>query len=377
MPVKAIKWLLMRHGPLVIRPSLDPAMWRWVFAMLRNCTAARYAVNKSRMVPIAEYSRDLLRELRAETGIAYDERSQGTLQLFRTQKQLDGVGQGHRGARRVRRAATRCSTATAASRAEPALGPRAGQVRRRPAPAGRRDRRLLHVHRARSRELAAARGVEFRFGDDDRAASSPTATASPASPPSAGPVAGDAYVVALGSYSPLLLKPLGIDLPVYPVKGYSITVPITDPAGAPGIDGDGRDLQGRDHPARRPHPRRRHGRARRLRPTLHAARRATLEHVVTDLFPGGGDAAGRQLLVRPAADDAGRHAGDRPGEVRATSGSTPATARSAGPWPAAPAACSPTSSPAARRRSTPARSASTATPPPPPPSTPTRRKLHA
>ena len=60
--------------------------------MLRNCTAERYAVNKSRMIPIAEYSRDCLRALRAEIGIKYDERSQGTLQLFRKQKQLDGTG---------------------------------------------------------------------------------------------------------------------------------------------------------------------------------------------------------------------------------------------------------------------------------------------
>jgi D-amino-acid dehydrogenase len=64
----------------------------WVLKMLRNCTSARYAVNKARMVPIAEYSRDCLRELRAETGIAYDDRAQGTLQLFRTQSQLDHTG---------------------------------------------------------------------------------------------------------------------------------------------------------------------------------------------------------------------------------------------------------------------------------------------
>ena len=92
MPVKAIKWLLMRHGPLVIWPKLDPVMWIWGLKMLRNCTAARYAINKSRMIPIAEYSRDCLRALRAETGIKYDERSLGTLQLFRKQKQLDSTG---------------------------------------------------------------------------------------------------------------------------------------------------------------------------------------------------------------------------------------------------------------------------------------------
>ena len=92
VPVKAIKWLLMRHGPLVIWPKLDPVMWIWMLKMLRNCTSARYAVNKSRMIPIAEYSRDSLRALRSEIGIRYDERSRGTLQLFRKQAQLDHTG---------------------------------------------------------------------------------------------------------------------------------------------------------------------------------------------------------------------------------------------------------------------------------------------
>ena len=68
VPVKAIKWMLMRHSPLVIWPLLDPAMWRWGAAMLANCTARAYALNKSRMVPIAEYSRDCMKALRADTG---------------------------------------------------------------------------------------------------------------------------------------------------------------------------------------------------------------------------------------------------------------------------------------------------------------------
>ena len=92
VPIKAIKWMLMQHSPLVIWPMLDPAMWRWGAMMLVNCTARAYALNKSRMVPIAEYSRDCLKALRAETGITYDDRAQGTLQLFRTQKQLDDIG---------------------------------------------------------------------------------------------------------------------------------------------------------------------------------------------------------------------------------------------------------------------------------------------
>jgi len=91
VPIKAVKWLLMQHRPLVIRPHLDLGMIRWGMSMLRNCTSARYELNKGRMVRLAEYSRDCLKDLRAQTGIAYDERMQGTLQLFRTQAQLDGT----------------------------------------------------------------------------------------------------------------------------------------------------------------------------------------------------------------------------------------------------------------------------------------------
>src|SRR5215218_3307520 len=64
VPLKAIKWLLMQHRPLVIQPMLDPAMWRWCLRMLANCNATAYRVNKSRMVRLAEYSRDCLRALR-------------------------------------------------------------------------------------------------------------------------------------------------------------------------------------------------------------------------------------------------------------------------------------------------------------------------
>ena len=89
VPVKAVKWMFMKHAPLILRPHLDPFQWRWMASMLANCTSARYAVNKGRMVRLAEYSRDVLRELRADTGIAYDERTKGTLQLFRKQQQVD------------------------------------------------------------------------------------------------------------------------------------------------------------------------------------------------------------------------------------------------------------------------------------------------
>ncbi|MFT4181739.1 MAG: FAD-dependent oxidoreductase, partial [Rhizobium sp.] len=89
IPMKALKWLFMQHAPLILRPKIDRAMLSWLVRMLSNCTSERYAINKSRMLRLADYSRVSLAEVRQETGIAYDERMQGTLQLFRTQAQLD------------------------------------------------------------------------------------------------------------------------------------------------------------------------------------------------------------------------------------------------------------------------------------------------
>jgi hypothetical protein len=76
--VKALRWLMMKHAPLILRPKPDMAMLRWLGQMLGQCNARDYAINKSRMVRLAEFSRDRLIELRQDFGIAYDERSQGT-----------------------------------------------------------------------------------------------------------------------------------------------------------------------------------------------------------------------------------------------------------------------------------------------------------
>jgi D-amino-acid dehydrogenase len=89
IPMKALKWLFMEHAPLILRPKFHAAVLSWLLKMLSNCTSERYAINKSRMLRLANYSRLALAELRAETGLAYDEGMQGTVQLFRTQQQFD------------------------------------------------------------------------------------------------------------------------------------------------------------------------------------------------------------------------------------------------------------------------------------------------
>jgi len=302
VPLKAVRWMLMQHSPLVIWPMFDPAMWRWGAMMLANCTERAYALNKSRMVPIAEYSRDCLKALRAETGIAYDDRAQGTLQLFRTQKQLDGIGG---------------DVAILKQYGVPfEVLDRDGFVQVEPALALTKDKfvgalRLPNDETGdcfkftnRLAEMAAALGVKFRFGttiagidrQGDRISGVRT---------SAGTLTADRYLVAMGSHSPLLLKPLGLRIPVYPVKGYSITVPITDAACAPEST-----IMDETHKVAvtRLGDRIRVGGTAELAGyslALREPRRATLEHVVTDLFPKGGDVSKASFWcgLRPMTPD--------------------------------------------------------------------------
>src|SRR5512138_3160080 len=223
VPIKAIHWMLMQHSPLVIWPLLDPAMWRWGAMMLANCTARAYAINKSRMVPIAEYSRDCLKALRAATGIRYDERAQGTLQLFRTQKQLDATGK---------------DIAVLKQYGVPfELLDRAGFLRVEPGLTATQHKfvgalRLpndetgdCHLFTQRLAAMAAARGARMRYDTAvigvERAGNRISGVRT-----QAGVLSADMVVMALGSYTPLMLKALGIRIPVYPVKGYSLTLPI-------------------------------------------------------------------------------------------------------------------------------------------------------
>jgi D-amino-acid dehydrogenase len=270
--------------------------------MLRNCTESAYQINKSRMVRVAEYSRDCLKQLRAETGIAYDERSQGTLQLFRTQKQLDGIGK---------------DVAILKGFGVPfQVLDRAGYLEYEPALALVKDK-FIGALRLPGDEtgdcfkftqnlakMAEALGVSFRFGttiagiDHDGRRITGVRT-------DAGALNADHYVLALGSYSTQLLKPLGIDIPVYPVKGFSITVPITNADMAP--ESTIMDETHKVAVTRLGDRIRVGGTAQLSGFDLHldAGRRKTLEFVVSDLFPRGGDVARAEFWtgLRPMTPD--------------------------------------------------------------------------
>jgi D-amino-acid dehydrogenase len=284
IPTKAIKWLLMRHSPLILRPRCDSAMLSWVVKMLSNCTPERYALNKSRMLRLADYSRLSLAQLRAETGISYDERMQGTLQLFRTGKQLD--------------ACARDVEALAADGIPHEVLDPDGCIRVEPALAHVRDKIAGGLLTPKDEtgdcfkfttalaEMAAALGVRFRY---ETVAQSLTIESGQvrAVVTHEGEVRADAIVVALGSYTPLFLKPFGIALTVYPVKGYSLTIPITNCERAPESTvmdetykiaitrlGDRIRVGGMAELS---------GYSR----DLSTSRRLTLERSVNDLFPGG------------------------------------------------------------------------------------------
>jgi len=301
IPMKAVKWLFQRHAPLAIRPDGSLFQLQWMWEMYKNCDADRYAVNKERMVRLAEYSRDCIRALRAETGIDYEGRQRGTLQLFRTQAQFDGAA---KDIEVLRQAGVPFEVLTREqlANAEPALAKvrdkLVGGLRLPNDETG--DCQMFTTKLA---DMAKALGVRFEFGVDIRAIESQGDQITGVRT-DRGTFTADRYVVALGSYSRLLMKQF-FRVPVYPLKGYSITVPITDAAQAPVstiLDetykiaitrfedrirvGGMAEIAGYSK-------------------ALNPRRRETLEMVVTDLFPGGGDVSKASFWtgLRPMTPD--------------------------------------------------------------------------
>lgn len=286
IPLKAFKWMFAKHAPLSLWPDGTLFQLHWLHAMLRNCSAERYTVNKERMLRLASYSRECLQQLRADTGIEYEARTHGTLQLFRSRKQLDQ-------AQRDIRVLEECGIAyelldrAATCRAEPALRHARDLVAGALLLPGD-ETGDCHTFTHALAQMAEALGVQFRFDTEIEALEYDAR----------GAVSGvrlgnrevlhaKRYVLACGSWSRKLLLSSGLDLPVYPVKGYSLTVPIVDASLAPVstvLDetykialtrfdtrirvGGMAELGGFDL---------------RLRPQ----RRATLEMVTQQLFPGG------------------------------------------------------------------------------------------
>ncbi len=225
-PLKVLKWLAREDAPLLFRLRPDLRQWLWGLQFMRECLPARTRHNIRQIVTLGLYSRASLQALRAETGIEYDHLERGILHFYTRQAELDAAIE----PARVMREhgcdiemidARRCVEIEPALKNAPVVGgswtpsDESGDA---------------HKFTQRLAALAAQRGVQFRQGRIV------------ALDKEAGRISGvrleneilraDAYVVCLGSYSPLFTRPLGIDLAIYPAKGYSVTLPVADAARA-------------------------------------------------------------------------------------------------------------------------------------------------
>ncbi|MCE2574287.1 D-amino acid dehydrogenase [Komagataeibacter sp. FNDCR2] len=302
VPFKAMKWLMMKYRPFVFWPMPDPHLWKWLVQMLENCTTTAYARNKGRMVRVAEYSRDVMRDLRAATGITYDDRQMGTLQIFRTQKQMDAIAGDIRVLEQYN-VPYEILDREGCVKAEPGLASSAGKfIGGLRLPGDETGDAFMFTQRLAA--LAAQAGVTFHYDTAIRTMTEEGGRITGIET-SRGRMVAESYVVSLGSYSPGLVRHLGLDLPIYPVKGYSLTAEIVNENQAPlstimdetfkiGITRLGKRIRvgGTAELA---------GFSTRLR----APRRETLEHSVRDLFPGGGDIGQAQFWtgLRPMTPD--------------------------------------------------------------------------
>jgi D-amino-acid dehydrogenase len=218
---KVLRWLGREDAPLLFRPRADLRQWLWGLRFARECLPGRFERNTRRLAGLARYSRECLRALRDETGIEYHHLSKGILHFCTDERDFESLAE-H--ARRMRELGIEREVKSAAEclALEPAL--RASEV---PVAGGvytpEDESGDAHAFTLRLAGLAEARGVRFA-GNRSVEALETQGHRVVAARTSAGRLEADAFVVALGSYSPLLLRPLGIGIPVYPLKGYSITL---------------------------------------------------------------------------------------------------------------------------------------------------------
>jgi D-amino-acid dehydrogenase len=236
-PLQILRWLRRDDSPLLFRLRMDPAQWLWGARFLAECLPSRTRDNIAQIARLALYSRASLQELRAETGIEYDALARGILHYYTEREEFDRA------------------VAAASIMNEQGLDREAKTVEEaiaiEPALAAARERIVGATYTPSdesgdahkfTRELARraeAQGARFLYNHAIEAAGTQGGRVAgivvrPAGG-SAVTLTADAYVVALASYSPLLTGPIGLYLPVYPAKGYSLTVPVANPALAPTV----------------------------------------------------------------------------------------------------------------------------------------------
>lgn len=226
--------LFQRDQALRLTLRADPQMWSWCLKFLRNCTAERAAANTRNKLRLCQYSQKVLQQTVAETAIEYDRNTRGILFLYRDAQSFD-AGVKHMKILEDGGQKFHILDFAGIIQVDPALKAARGKVHG--ALHGPTDESGdCHKFTNALAETCRQRGVRFQYGttitaieaDGDRIGRVRT---------DKGDVSGDAVVMALGSYAPFFTRKLGLDVPVYPVKGYAITMPIKDPDLAPRLPG--------------------------------------------------------------------------------------------------------------------------------------------
>ncbi|ETD73112.1 amino acid dehydrogenase [Pelistega indica] len=230
VPLKAIKWMFQKHSPLIMKLTSDITQYKWIAQLIANCNEQSYSINKERMVRMSEYSRYCIQQLRQDTGITYEDRQKGTIQLFRKQQQLDGIS---KDIDVLKEMGTPYEVLDREGilRYEPGLKDKINEfVGALRLPNDETGDCFLFTQKLT--QMAKDIGVNFRFNKNIEKLELQNNQIKGVWIDGELEIA-DAYVVSLGSYSTAMLKSVGINVPIYPLKGFSLTIPITDESKAP------------------------------------------------------------------------------------------------------------------------------------------------
>jgi D-amino-acid dehydrogenase len=231
-PLKVLQWIAKEDAPLLFRLRADPRQWLWGLQFLGECLPARTRRNIEQIVRLGTYSREMLRQLRRDTGIAYDHRTQGILHFYTSAREFDAA-LGPAEQMRALGCDRKVISADEAVRIEPALRhirPKlAGATYTADDESGDANRFARELVK-----LCGSAGVHFLMSHTVTALRQAGGAIDHVEATDTEGrflrVRGEAYVLALGSMSPVYAVPLGIALPIYPAKGYSVTMPVKDAA---------------------------------------------------------------------------------------------------------------------------------------------------
>ncbi len=230
LPLSLIKWMLSKYPPLIVNPKLNSETVKFLYQMLKNCNSKSYEINKSRMVRVSNFSQKCLLELEKDVDIFYEQRQKGSLLLFKSAKQIENIKKDLSLLEKLN-VQHELLDLNGCIQAEPGLHHVKSEFT-----AGLRFANdctgNCYLFTNQLYKKCLEMGVKFEFNthiediliEKERVSAIKT---------NRGEFVSDSYIVALGSYSSKILTKVGIHIPVYPVKGYSITLPVLNNEDAP------------------------------------------------------------------------------------------------------------------------------------------------